>query len=475
VVTKEIAILKHSSMSMQTAMLLLRMSFNARMDYLMRVLPYTQLRPLLDDFDNIIYRTFKDLIGVSELSAHAQHRVGLNVQNGGLGLVRKKPLAPIAYYASLLQAVPDIAEFHNKDIGRLQNSSFYTALLDAERECTIGMTLQLPSDLPSAEIGSDSRGSLWHIAISRLRSATTDAERMVAPNRTQHLLAQQYHKLNATLLKSSMSAEERASLLSASQPNASLWLTATPTEHNYVLNNEEMRSAIRMRLHLPPVNLEQLRTRTCACGNGDLDVDPLHFQSCNKIISRAATKRHDLVVRAIASVARDLDIPVDVERREYDDNGARVDRKRPDLRFTLPHRKKLTLVSDVAITHPASTAAALAGAAERPLHATKAHESNKQSSYRELVQREGAELLAMVLESFGAWGKQANRVLTAIVKAAPEEEREQRAIDARIRVSVALQRGNAILHRAGVQLANDDRDTELAARLVQPHRRIVAF
>ena len=81
-----------------------------------------------------------------------------------------------------------------------------------------------------------------------------------------------------------------------------------------------------------------------------------------------------------------------------------------------------------------------------------------------------------MLESCGAWGKQADKLLKLMVRHAPfpEDERQERLLDARIRIAVALQRGNALVLRAGLKLLNDDRDTEATgyARMVQPHRRV---
>ena len=41
-----------------------------------------------------------------------------------------------------------------------------------------------------------------------------------------------------------------------------------------------------------------------------------------------------------------------------------------------------------------------------------------------------------------------------------DHERADRTIDAKIRISIALQRGNAIMHKAGVQLLDSDYDTK---------------
>ena len=183
--------------------------------------------------------------------------------------------------------------------------------------------------------------------------------------------------------------QQKAAVRSASQKNASLWLTVIPTEWKYSMESAEFRTALRLRLLIPPVEFTKLRTTICACG-ADLAEDPLHLMGCVSLMGSAGTKRHDLVVRALASAARDADVAVAVEQREAVIDGRRPDRKRPDLRFTLTNHKKLSLMADVAVVYPASKAKAK-GAAVRALSATKSHEADKQKSYRDVAEREGAE------------------------------------------------------------------------------------
>ena len=134
--------------------------------------------------------------------------------------------------------------------------------------------------------------------------------------------------------------------------------------------------------------------------------------------------------------------------------------------------------SDVAVTHPATRAVVEAqpSTADTPLLAATQTEKKKQRKYSALVQHEGSELLPCVLESCGAWGKQADKLLKMMVRHAPfpDDERQGRLLDARIRVAVALQRRDALVLRSGLLLLNDERDTQVTdyARMVQPHRRV---
>ena len=269
-----------------------------------------------------------------------------------------------------------------------------------------------------------------------------------------------------------MSSTEKASLVSARQPNASLWLTVIPTEPAYRLNSNEMRDVLRMRLHLPPVPLDQLRTTVCRCSkeDGDLNKDPLHFQACKSIQRTFATKRHDLIVQVLKNLATDLQVPCDVEQRSTE---LLENRKKPDLRFTLAHHRLVSLVSDVAITHPATSAAADLGASQVALHAAARAESGKIRKYlNEHQPSSGIQFIPFVLESYGAWGRKSEQVLQQLMKRADDEERRERTIDAHIRISVALQRGNALMHRAGIELLESDRNIYVQLQLASSQRRL---
>jgi hypothetical protein len=268
--------------------------------------------------------------------------------------------------------------------------------------------------------------------------------------------------------------QERASLLSASQPHASLWLTALPTEPQFRLRNGEMRAALRLRLHLPPKDPHELRTTACPCGAGDLNVDALHFHSCEKLRRTAITKRHDLVLKAAAVTARELHVPYDVEPRPayIAANSNQPSREKPDLRFIVPYHRVVELYSDVAVTHPAAPSYALHGAADHELHAAKRREAEKKHKYGHLAKQGVSEFQAFALETLGAWGPQADSVLKTLFKHSQHENEvdvQNQMHEARTRISVALQRGNALVHRAGIELICSLRDVRLP---LPPHLRV---
>ena len=114
-----------------------------------------------------------------------------------------------------------------------------------------------------------------------------------------------------------------------------------------------------------------------------------------------------------------MDLGVEVEQRDFSQPDQR--RLRPDLRFTLPTARPVFMRSDVAVTHPATRAVVEAqpSTADTPLLAATQTEKKKLRKYSALVQHEGSGLLPCVLESCGAWVKQADKLLKLMVRHAP--------------------------------------------------------
>jgi hypothetical protein len=490
--------LAHAAMRTQSAMLLLRQSLNASADYLMRVLPPRHSLKLMAEFDTCVQETFLTVAQIEPPQMAEQYnltmqRARLPIAMGGLGLASKHAIAPIAWYASLLTAVTDVLSFFGGDLNAAACSLLHVELVDAEMEITATnpqYELTLPEGVPGCGAAdSQLRASVWSVAASKLRAARAAARRRSAavnehgstqtdsvesialvPPGFQRTLTQQYHlRCKRQLLrafKDSHRAAEQASLLSASQRNSALWLTALPTESRYRLRDEEARHALRLRLHLPPRELEQLRTTACPCGAGDLQQDPLHFHSCALLKRTAATARHDLVLQTLSTLASELRVPHTVEPRPLEITGEdvqpaeRPSREKPDLLLITASHHTTELLTDVAIVHPAA-ASYVDAAAVRPLSAAKSGETRKESKYGHLVRRAKhgvCELKGFAMESFGAFGPHADYVLKCLLKHADGSDDSPQLSDARTRLSIALQRGNARIALKGIELICAQRD-----------------
>ena len=89
---------------------------------------------------------------------------------------------------------------------------------------------------------------------------------------------------------------------------------------------------MRLRLGLP---VAESLPRWCAC-NADLRDDPAHFHSCPLLKRTAVTTRHDRLVQLLANLFRTVGAVVHVEQRIFG-----VNRQRPDLLVITPERSVL--------------------------------------------------------------------------------------------------------------------------------------
>ena len=130
-----------------------------------------------------------------------------------------------------------------------------------------------------------------------------------------------------------------------------------------------------------------------------------------------------------------------VESRSFKD-----DRVRPDLEIILADR---VVFVDVAIAHPACPSRG----ATAPLGAARSAEGTKRGKYSPLAARHGATFLAFAVETYGAFGPQAEQVIRLIISHGarfsfgPRGSRG-RGLPAQL-VAVAIQKGNSLVARCG--------------------------
>lgn len=231
-------------------------------------------------------------------------------------------------------------------------------------------------------------------------------------------------------------------ITSCKSKNAGAWLTAVPTIPELYLTDVEFRYAARHRLGLVPAQDLQ----RCACGQKLADA-PWHFQCCAKLKPRAITHRHNMLVQLLASFFRQSGAMVQVEKKPV---GA--DRSRPDLDI-VTHNQRLFV--DVAVVHPAT----LARRSHAALAAARDIEQRKAHKYRELVAAHNASFLAFVVESYGAFGAQAMKVLQVIGNGLARGHSASN-LDWKQMVemlSISIQRGNATISAEGSLAARDVR------------------
>jgi hypothetical protein len=157
------------------------------------------------------------------------------------------------------------------------------------------------------------------------------------------------------------------------------------------------------------------------------------------------TLRHDKILYLLARLARMGNMTTQVEV-------PLEDLKRPDANFHLLTR---TLAMDVSVIHP--SASTYNKAAARPLGAAEVREKSKKNEYEEKSRREGLAFQPFVMETYGAFGKEAMDIIAELATEASQNGVHQIggmkfstfAVRA---LSVCLQWGNAMVMLKGCTL-----------------------
>jgi hypothetical protein len=236
--------------------------------------------------------------------------------------------------------------------------------------------------------------------------------------------------------------------------NCSAWLTVLPTEPAYRLRDDQFRLAVRHRLGMLPYDdLRDDYCLTCRRRNSSIPhflADPDHLHACVKQTGVMMSLRHDRIVATLATLARSVGFAVkrepsfehrtrlctrvDEETGEEHDELV-TDRSRGDLLLV---RHNTRLVVDVTVTRPtAKTVLRLRRGV--PLAAAAAAEKRKHNSYDDACDRDGATMVPFAVESYGAMGKQAQKLLLKLADALEELSAEAFLRHASAVVSVALQ------------------------------------
>jgi len=231
--------------------------------------------------------------------------------------------------------------------------------------------------------------------------------------------------------------------------DCSAWLTVLPTEPAYRMRNEQFQLAVRHRLGLLPY--DDLRDEVClGCRARNAHIptflaDPDHLHACVHETGASVTLRHHRVVSTLATLARSVGYVVRLEP-SFAPHAA-VDDRRGDL-LLLRHNSRLLV--DVTVRRPTGRTE-LRRSEGTPLATAAAAEKAKHAKYDEACGREGLTMVPFALESYGAKGKQAGKLLLKLANASEELSAAAFLQHASAALSVALQCGNADIAARGVQ------------------------
>src|SRR5882757_5984838 len=222
-----------------------------------------------------------------------------------------------------------------------------------------------------------------------------------------------------------------ASMLAARSPGSGCWLEALPSPSlGLRLGDRELSIAVGLRLGCPVV-----ACHVCICGT-PVTADGIHGLSCRKSAGRQS--RHSAINHILALALRSAGIPTVLEPGGLLGGEA----KRPDGATMIPweHGKCLawdfTCPDTVAPSHLSDSTVAAGSAA-------RAAESLKRNKYIEIATTHA--FVPVAIETLGTWGGEAAALVTEIRRRQAVATGEVRAgFFLRQRISIALQRGNAI-------------------------------
>jgi hypothetical protein len=215
--------------------------------------------------------------------------------------------------------------------------------------------------------------------------------------------------------------------------------------------NTTFNQYIRMRLQLPPHDNNRLVCNVLQCGTRlPTTHDQVHHhQVCRNMTSREATIRHNYVLNTVLRLARDAGFATAKEEAVRDEHGQKL---RPDAIITSTISVHRLLYLDVSVVHPAAKSySAQSAFVQKPLAAATTREKRKHRLYDAVARTDQAVFIPLVIESYGAFGREFVGFLSSLASVAAEyhgfDEKEMKdwMRDARRDIVFALQGGNALM------------------------------
>jgi hypothetical protein len=273
----------------------------------------------------------------------------------------------------------------------------------------------------------------------------------------QHWITQETHKHISAANISSMASVNVASaqrtearLKSAGGPRASDWLVnLNAFSDRFGLNDQEFQDSFCLRLGVPLCDPSILCVR---CGVPfSPEGDPFgHLCWCPcSAAKHAVIQRHNMVNQALYDVVVRAGLYAEREPNDKKEEEHLV----PDgYIFGLKPGKKVCW--DVAICHIGDASLSMAPVnSQVGLKAAAKKEKQKHQKYNEMMRRSGDEFVAFAIETHGAVGNEARLLLKRIANQVEAHKRKDFLEWAYSHLSCAVQKGNALLWRAGVYIS----------------------
>lgn len=316
----------------------------------------------------------------------------------------------------------------------LNNNSLPTADRDQARSLIESSILSIAADIRSS-LPSDSAATL-------LPTDSTSLWNMYgSPDGNSDKLQ---HKITAASIKktSEQPRYHSAASLSASYSAARLPLTTLPEEPQLCMTNSEVHAMVKHRIAaITPINAPL----HCRCDSTKQIRDTQHPHVCPLVRKNAVYTRHQFILRTLDACARlagaitTTSPPINFQRTANEGNII------PDLFINTGTSKYMI---DVSIIYPAADSHSALASTAQCAAATK-RENEKREKYDRIAIRNGFIFVPFVIESFGAIGKCADQLIKELANCTNDASNSSYF---KRRLSIALQRGNALIAQEGAWL-----------------------
>jgi len=505
--------LRHPSMPVQVAFLLLRSCALPSLSFLTRTTPPELLLPSAQRFDELVRSTFFHIMGLLPdriaksriVSAEQlQTMISLPLKRGGMGLRPAERISASAYFASAASILPDFLRAFPAQSNRSYSDTELHQQLEACRSLMKeqGVTSApspSPTDVidpssdeatltPASPSKSRKRGrksaaadaapsasqaasaskddsalmcsvdQLWSVAASLTRTEKSDSQAFLQSDKLQRRATEIIEEKALTQLKSDSTLRRRTLLTANSTLHSSTYLTVLPTQPLYRMGNASLKMAVRHRLGVLPY--DSMESQQCMCRfHTAFTSDPDHFHSCEKFKRTLLTQRHNNIVQVLQDLAvtagftaiREPNSHVRPEAIAAQANLSKEYNHHADL-LLLRHGMKLYI--DVTVTRPTNETmlrSAPQSVSTKQLYSTRRAAHGKHAKYDEIARVNEYRMVPFAVETYGGIGAEATTLLHTMAAHSTEYSPAEFLTHAHARLSVALQSSNADIAQLGIE------------------------
>ena len=456
--------LAHPKMPRQLALLLLRVCGQPRMNYLSRVTPPRVGRAGMQRFDGLVLACVQQRMSLPafDSTSKAYHILSMPIRAGGCGLRSYALIMHAAYLSSAASAAHlfDRAFVREQSVLAVPAPAPVPVIVPVPLSASVPAPVPVPVPAPvpapaSVSIVRDVNECFAVVLERAMRDQSGFPQTAqafwsqyqepssVPPHLQQTIVA--FAELNRSKAeRENWSDSERAATLSASQRNASAWLTVIPDEKCMRLNDPDFRAALCLRLHIAPHSHSHSQ---CVCTQPLATASFDHFYLCPQGRKQWLFARHEQVVRCVQMLAKRAGVQISLNVR----HPLNADRLQPDYQIDGIHTR---IIGDVVVSNPACPSKARRSA-RVALAAAAAGERQKSAKYSGRAVG-GYTLYHVSLESFGGVGDGVRHLIRALATEAEDggdlgfREYSSWAFRA---LSVALQVGNGLVVSGGLRCA----------------------